>query len=88
MQAQPSRGSTLSPDDNLSNEDDNHSISLMLGQSDSDKQAPRQSVGVDCVHDAATPGLYRSTDTATHVANPEHSYLLHKISNNVLIIFK
>ena len=48
-------------------------------------------VGVDLGHDAPSPGLYHGGDTGSHVANPDSlwaSYLMHKISNNVLIIFK
>ena len=47
-------------------------------------------VGVDLGHDAPYPGLYHGVREVmllvpTHYG---HSYLMHKISNNVLIIFK
>ena len=57
----------MSSDNNLSNEDVNHSISLTLAQSDSDSQV------VDLGSDAQTPGrgLYHGGDTGSHVANPD-----------------
>ena len=57
----------MSSDDNLSNEDVNHSISLTVAQSDSD------SLWLDLGSDAPTPGrgLYHGGDTGSHVANPD-----------------
>ena len=60
----------MSSDDNLSNEDDNHSISLgtMIVTV---RQSMWPRVGVDLGHEAPAPGLYHGGDTGSHVANPD-----------------
>ena len=82
----------MSSDDNLSNEDDNHSISLTLGQW---KWQVDRVCGLvwglildmtlhlqDCIMAEIREVMLL---ILTHYG---HSYLMHKISNNVLIIFK
>ena len=53
----------MSSDDNLSNEDDNHPISLILVQYDT--------LTVTGRHDAPSPGLYHGGNMGSHVANPD-----------------
>ena len=59
----------MSSDDNLSNEDVNHSISPMRH---CQTVTGRQYMGVDLGPDAPTPGrgLYHGGDTESRVANP------------------
>ena len=61
----------MNSDDNLSNEDVNHAISLMLAQSDTVTVTGRVYGGVDLGSAAPTPGrgLYHGGDTGSHVAN-------------------
>ena len=56
----------MSSDNNLSNADDNHSISIMLGQSD----CLTVTVGVDLGHDAPTPGLSTCLQTFSNIVAP------------------
>ena len=58
----------MSSDDNLSNEDVNHSISLMLAQSGSDSLWWLIS---DLTLPTPGRGLYHGGDTGSHVANPD-----------------
>ena len=60
----------MSSDDNLSNEDVNHSISLMRH---CQTMTGRLYMGVDLGPHAPTPGrgLYHGGDTGSHVANPD-----------------
>ncbi len=78
----------MSSDDNLSNEDDNHSISLTLGQW---KWQVDRVCGLvwGLILDMTLHLMAEIREVMllilTHYG---HSYLMHKISNNVLIIFK
>ena len=60
----------MSSDDNLSNEDVNHSISPMRH---CQTVTGRRSMSVDLGPDAPTPGrgLYHGGDTESRVANPD-----------------
>ena len=47
---------------------------------------PCVEVGLDIGHYGPAPGLYHGEDRGSHGANPDsngHSYVMHKISNNV-----